>query len=74
MIQIVYWDDCAGGRKLATYSVIRLEDTERLYKAKCAEKDQGPMKKKTKRVRLLLDARTELTNEELQVKIFPSII
>ena len=38
------------------------------------EDQGGPTKKKTKRVRLLLDARTELTNEELQVKMLPSVI
>lgn len=38
------------------------------------EDQAGPAKKKTKRVRLLLDARTELTNEELQVRIIPCLL
>lgn len=38
-----------------------------------AEGGQDPSTKKPRRVRLLLDARTELTNEELEVRTFVNI-
>lgn len=50
----------------------RCPDVQSNLASNLAEQEKGAVHRKAKRVRLLLDSRIELTDEELKVGLFPT--